>query len=437
MYLPAVNTDAPTTPQRLIGYLTTRSLLRLRFQLLFLLGVAALAPALVRGGFTISGIGTGNNLETMIGAAAAALIGCFAHRRLSAFPGTLATTHIVPAFTAAFGLVMLVYFFFRIDYARSTFAAGYTLSVIWSYLVTIAASRLRRLHLGFVPIGAGSSVELLPGVNWRKLSEPTADTCGLDGVVVDLRAELSDEWETFIANTALEGRPVYHVKQIGESLTGRVEIEHLSENTLGSINPNHIYLSTKEVIDWLGAFIALFFLWPAFVLIALAIRLDSPGPAFFVQERRGYRGRTIRVVKFRTMKVEGATSKDPRIAAMTQNADRRVTRLGRFLRKTRLDELPQVINILRGEMSWIGPRPEAMALSDWYEGELPFYRYRHIVKPGISGWAQVNQGHVAEVDKVLEKLHYDFYYIKNFSLWLDLLIFLKTIETVITAKGAR
>lgn len=435
MHLPAVNADALAAPSKRPRFLTARYLLRLRFQLLGLLVIAALLPAFARGGFTLSGIGAGNNLETMVGTATAALIGCFAHKRLSAFPGTLSTTHILPAFAGAFGLVMLVYFFLRIDYARSVFATGFALSIAWCYFVTLASSRLSRLNLGFVPIGAGASVESLPDVNWRRLSNPSGSTYGLDGIVVDLRADLSDEWEVFIANTALAGKPVYHVKQIGESLTGRVAIEHLSENTLGSLNPNHIYLKSKEVFDWLTAAVAFALLWPIFALIGLAIRLDSSGPAFFIQERRGYRGNTIRVVKFRTMKVEKVAGS--REAAMTQDADPRVTRLGRFLRKTRLDELPQIINILRGEMSWIGPRPEAIALSDWYEGELAFYRYRHIVKPGISGWAQVNQGHVAEVDKVLEKLHFDFYYIKNFSLWLDLLIFLKTIETVITGKGAR
>ncbi|TIP99650.1 MAG: sugar transferase, partial [Mesorhizobium sp.] len=117
--------------------------------------------------------------------------------------------------------------------------------------------------------------------------------------------------------------------------------------------------------------------------------------------------------------------------------DTRITRLGQFLRKSRIDELPQAINILRGEMSWIGPRPEALVLSKWYEAELPFYRYRHIVRPGITGWAQVNQGHVAAVDDVLEKLHYDFYYIKNFSPWLDVLIVFRTIRTMLTGFGAR
>jgi lipopolysaccharide/colanic/teichoic acid biosynthesis glycosyltransferase len=122
---------------------------------------------------------------------------------------------------------------------------------------------------------------------------------------------------------------------------------------------------------------------------------------------------------------------------MTRADDPRVTALGRWLRRTRIDELPQVINVLRGEMSWIGPRPEALELSRWYEAELPFYRYRHVVRPGISGWAQVSQGHVADLDNVLKKLNFDFFYISRFSLWLDVLIILRTIKTMLTGFGSR
>jgi lipopolysaccharide/colanic/teichoic acid biosynthesis glycosyltransferase len=128
---------------------------------------------------------------------------------------------------------------------------------------------------------------------------------------------------------------------------------------------------------------------------------------------------------------------DERRAAMTGEDDERITRVGAVLRRTRIDELPQILNILRGEMSWIGPRPEAEILSIWYTNELPFYRYRHVVKPGISGWAQVNQGHVSDVDEVHRKLQYDFYYIKYFSPWLDLLILFRTVKTMLTGFGSR
>src|SRR6201991_52914 len=146
----------------------------------------------------------------------------------------------------------------------------------------------------------------------------------------------------------------------------------------------------------------------------------------------GYRGVPFTVYKFRTMTVAQPTGETELRNAITEAGDSRVTRIGRFLRQSRLDEVPQLMNILRGEMSWIGPRPEALVLSQWYEKELPFYRYRHIVRPGITGWAQVNQGHVADVADVLWKLQYDFYYIKYFSPWLDMLIVLRTIRTMLT-----
>ena len=128
---------------------------------------------------------------------------------------------------------------------------------------------------------------------------------------------------------------------------------------------------------------------------------------------------------------------DEREAAKTDADDDRITRVGRFLRRVRLDELPQIFNVLKWEMSWIGPRPEAAILSRWYTKEIPYYRYRHVVKPGISGWAQVNQGHVAEVDEVHRKLQYDFYYIKYYSPWLDVLIVFRTVKTVLSGFGAR
>ena len=128
---------------------------------------------------------------------------------------------------------------------------------------------------------------------------------------------------------------------------------------------------------------------------------------------------------------------DAHTAAMTSYGDERITRVGTFLRRSRIDELPQIYSVLKREMSWIGPRPKAAVLSTWYADEIPFYRYRHVVKLGISGWAAVNQGHVASVDDVHRKLQYDFYYIKYFSPWLDLLIVFRTIKTMLTGFGSR
>ena len=175
-----------------------------------------------------------------------------------------------------------------------------------------------------------------------------------------------------------------------------------------------------------------------FLLIAgsaIAIRLDSPGAVFFRQRRMGFRGKGFYVLKLRTM--TEANDGNDRERSITLSDDLRITRVGRFLRKSRLDELPQIFNILRGEMSWIGPRPEAVSLSRWYETEIPFYQYRHIVRPGITGWAQVNQGHVASIDEVHDKLQYDFYYVKNLSYWLDIVIALRTLRVILSGFGAK
>ena len=202
------------------------------------------------------------------------------------------------------------------------------------------------------------------------------------------------------------------------------------------LRPNGVYFRLKDLSDKVLAAVGLVLLSPILAIAIIAIRLDSPGPAIFRQERVGFRGRPFTILKLRTM-YHRDQRKDRREDAITVDSDPRVTKVGRFLRKTRIDELPQLINVLRGELSLIGPRPEVVSLSNWYDQELDFYPYRHIVKPGITGWAQVNQGHVASTEDVYRKLQYDFYYVKNFSLWLDLLIALNTLQVVITGRGSR
>ncbi|MER8423305.1 sugar transferase [Mesorhizobium sp. M1403] len=373
---------------------------------------------------------------TILAGVIAHTLGFFFFRRIGNLPGVAAAGYIFPTFSMSYGLVYLVIFLFRIDYSTFQAAGSLTLSILWYFGLNILSRHLDPYSLAVVPGGTVDRLGEIDGVNWYWLDSPDTVIDRISGVVADLRADLSDEWERYIADRALSGTPVYHVKQISESLTGRVKIEHLSENTLGSLNPNQAYLKIKQAIDWVAALAALIIFLPMLGLVALAIKIDSKGPVLFRQKRMGYRGNVYQVYKFRTMKINAAVG-DEKEEAITKAGDARITHFGQFLRNSRIDELPQAINILRGEMSWIGPRPEALVLSNWYEAELPFYRYRHIVRPGITGWAQVNQGHVAAVDDVLEKLHYDFYYIKNFSPWLDVLIVFRTIRTMLTGFGAR
>ena len=408
---------------------------RVRFQLGVGLLLAILAPYGARYPFdSAAGDLTALNYS-LVGTTVALVAGYYAFRRVSHYPGVRASYHILPSFAASYGAVLAVFFFARLDYSRLHFSVSFLLAGFWYYIVYFKLQRQRRLTIGVVPFGDVRHLMEVKEVAWATLADPTDVQTPYDAVVADLRFDIPDEWERFLADRALGGTLVMHVKQMEESLTGRVSIEHLSENNFGSLIPGIVYAKAKRTGDVLVSILALPLLAPFLLIVALIIRLDSPGPVFFRQERMGYRGRPFRMVKFRSMHVHEAA--DARAAAMTQDDDHRVTRVGRLIRRYRIDELPQIVNILRGEMSWIGPRPEAVPLSLWYEAELPFYRYRHIVRPGITGWAQVNQGHVADVAEVLWKLQYDFYYIKNFSFWLDLLIVARTIRTVLSGFGAR
>ncbi len=410
-------------------------LARLRFQYFSTLLVAIVLPVTLRWGGEIDGWLVPVQFNTAVAASLAILVALLSLRQIGALPGTREGYYLVPVLLASFAFVLLVMLFARIEYNRYLFPSSLGLTVLWLFLLQSVTVRYRVPRFAILPAGRASELTTVPGVSWVQLEQPELPTSRLSGIVVDLDADLSEEWERFIANCALSGVRVFHFKQVHEALTGRVEIERLSQNTLGSINPHALYLKAKHAIDWLAALFALLVAMPVLFVLGVWIRIDSPGPVLFRQTRIGFRGQPFTVYKFRTMTAE--TNGRDRESAVTKADDPRITRLGKWLRRSRIDEVPQLINVLKGEMSWIGPRPEAEALSQWYEKELPFYRYRHIVRPGISGWAQINQGHVHKVDDVLEKLHYDFYYIKNFSPWLDALILLRTIRTILTGFGAR
>lgn len=366
----------------------------------------------------------------------AILLGTMLLRSISQYPGVQANAYILPAFALSFGVLLAVLLLARFPYSRLLVFGSFLLTVSWNAFLTTFSGRRRNLCVGVVPGGDHRSLQDISGVFWVPLANPGQSTADIDSIAADLNFDHSDEWERRLADYALSGIPVFHIKQLEESLTGRVALEHLSENSFGTLAPNTAYMTLKHLVDVVSALAASLILGPLLLIVAIWIRVDSPGPAIFRQVRVGYRGRPFEVFKFRTMH-HGPSGAGDRQGAQTQAGDHRITRAGAFLRRTRIDELPQILNILRGEMSWIGPRPEAQVLSEWYENEISFYRYRHIVRPGVTGWAQVNQGHVAAVEDVREKLFYDFYYIKQFSPWIDLLIIVKTVRTVITGFGAK
>jgi len=375
-------------------------------------------------------------LDAYAGSVLSVALGFYVLKRVTSFPTSHAAAGVPPIFAGAFALVLgaLALFGWRFDW--EPVSIGFVLCVIWMTGVLWIARHRRHRQFALLPIGDTLSLKTQPGPQWKVLAATPALPSPCDGVVVDLRADIPAHWEQFLTSCVLSGVPVYHLTQAREMLTGRLDIRHLSENMLTSHDPHHGYLALKRVFDTAGALAALVVLGPLLLLVAMLVKLDSPGPALFTQYRISKGGSKFLIYKFRTMKV-GAAAPASRNDAMTLDRDPRITRFGAFLRKSRIDELPQILNILKGEMSWIGPRPEAAPLAEWYESQLPFYQYRHIVPPGITGWAQVNQGHVTDPSDVLDKLHYDFFYIKNFSLWLDMLVVLKTLRTILTGFGAR
>lgn len=397
--------------------------------------LAAFAPHGVRS--IVEGIALFSDPNTLIGTIAAIVLGYLGFRQTSSFPGVRASYGILPSFGLSFGIVIATFLLFRIDYSRLPFVASFVLCVCWFFGIYRILSKEHPV-IGMVPFGRATDLCTIDGPEWVALDKDLGKLARFDAIVADLHADIPDDWERFLADQALNEVPVLHMKQLKESLTGRVEIEHLSENNFGSLIPGLAYSKFKRAADIIVSLVLFVPLLVLLIPLAIAIKLDSPGSVFFRQPRMGYRGDIFTVYKLRTMRENGAGhDADSREAAITVDGDHRITRLGRFLRQYRIDELPQLINVLRGEMSWIGPRPEAAALSEWYESELPFYRYRHIVRPGITGWAQVNQGHVNEVKDVLWKLHYDFFYIKNVSFWLDVLIVGRTVRTVLSGFGSK
>ncbi|KQM36603.1 sugar transferase [Sphingomonas sp. Leaf10] len=410
--------------------------LRLRYQIGGAL-IVTLLPFLLLWGYNPKAfVNLDLVLATWAYGVAAMLLGVVLLRSISQYPGVEASAYTLPSFGISYGIMLLTVIFARLSYSRILLVLGFVLVLVWFMGIHVIAVRRQTFSIGVVPEGDYKVLLPLSGVRWMVLQSPDQDISGLHAITADLRFDLSAEWDRKLADYALRGMPVYHTKHLAESMTGMVQLEHLSENSFGTLSPVSAFMTVKHVGDWIIAAIAAIVLAPALIILAIVIRLDSPGSPIFRQTRIGYRGAPFTVYKFRTM-VSGDHGTVALDAAKTKSADARITRIGYFLRKSRIDELPQIFNILKGEMSWIGPRPEARVLSEWYEGEIPFYRYRHIVRPGLTGWAQVNQGHVAEVDDVRNKLYFDFYYIKSYSPWIDFLIVGKTIQTILTGFGAK
>jgi lipopolysaccharide/colanic/teichoic acid biosynthesis glycosyltransferase len=254
-------------------------------------------------------------------------------------------------------------------------------------------------------------------------------------LVVDLRAVLSDGMASFVSSSVLAGSEVRPLTQVYEEHTGRIALVHLAQGWEIStpLERRAPYAPFKQAIESLLVVVTAPLWLLAGAITWTAIKLDSRGPAVFRQYRMGVNGRPFVLYKFRTM-TDGADDDGPQFTSVD---DPRITRLGRWLRPVRLDEVPQLWNVLKGDMSLVGPRAEQVPFVERFGAQIPFYRYRHLVRPGITGWAQVNSGYADDLDDTIEKLTFDLYYIRHLSPALDLSILRKSLWTVLTRKGAQ
>jgi sugar transferase (PEP-CTERM system associated) len=233
----------------------------------------------------------------------------------------------------------------------------------------------------------------------------------------------------------LRGVVIEDAGAVMERLLGRLPLDGLNPSSLIFTQGFNVKASQqilRRIVSITVSFIALAICLPFIPFIILAVRLSSPGPIFYRQTRVGLRGHPFSVIKFRTMRQDA----EEQGAVWATRNDPRVTSLGRFMRMTRLDEIPQLWNVLRGEMGFVGPRPERPEFVRWLASEIPFYELRHMIRPGITGWAQVRYQYGASLDEAKRKLEYDLYYVKHLSLGLDLLIMFETIKTIILRRGA-
>ncbi|MBI1877120.1 MAG: sugar transferase [Chloroflexi bacterium] len=256
-------------------------------------------------------------------------------------------------------------------------------------------------------------------------------------IVVAIERDLEKDLFQCLIECQANGVRVSLLPDLYEKLYRKIPIEHIDPSwALHVIQDrpvfNRLQLAVKRLLDLGLVLVGLPFLMLVLPVVALAIRLDSPGPIFYYQTRCGRAGKPFSIFKFRTMSVNA--EKDGQARWATQS-DSRITRVGRFLRKTRLDELPQLLNVLRGEMSLVGPRPERPEFVEMLQQEIPFYRTRLMVKPGLTGWAQIHYDYGNSVEDALTKLQYDFYYLRYWSVWLDLYTIFQTFAVVFKFKG--
>ena len=340
------------------------------------------------------------------------------------------TEQIFPIWVSgvATGLVLVI--LLRFSYS-TVYLVMITLgSVIILLLLSFALKKTTRMRI-IVMDGVDLGESEKPIVISYATAKKTAST--IDALVVTQKQMQAQEWRGFLTGMALNHIPVMTDTYYRELNEGWVDLYATNAEELIQLRFVRRYAVIKRILDIAVAASGLILLSPLMLLVAILIRLETPGNPIFIQHRTGLRGKPFRMLKFRSMVADAAKHGKP----FTNVNDDRITFIGRIIRPIRIDELPQLINVLLGSMSVIGPRPEEHFLNNQLEAEIPHYAFRLAVRPGITGWAQVMQGYVDDLKSTETKLSYDLFYIKNMSLMMDMVIFFRTIKTIVTGFGAR
>jgi sugar transferase (PEP-CTERM system associated) len=290
--------------------------------------------------------------------------------------------------------------------------------------------------MGGCPMGDAAALESPVSGLPTHLSPRFVRECRIWGIVIAEDDTAPDAHDALLDNK-LRGVPVFSDLSFQEHHLGRIELDAIDANWLlfaDGFQNGTLSRAFKRVFDIVVGLLLTVVTLPLMLVTAVAIKLDSPGPVFYRQERTGLHGETFTLFKFRSMALDAEVGGKPQWAQMR---DPRVTRVGAFMRSSRVDELPQLFNVLRGEMSMIGPRPERPMFVDELAKVIPFYNHRGYVKPGLTGWAQVNYPYGASVEDAREKLAYDLYYVKNRGVLLDMLILMSTVRVILFREGAR
>ena len=341
--------------------------------------------------------------------------------------------YILPVLLSTYSIAIIAIVLFRIEYSRPTLLYGFSVVLCWLFFTTLLNRQSAILKLQAIDNFSLSSLSTNQHIEIKTITAPYHLSQIDQGLVVNLHNKLTSEQEKFIADCSINNVVVYHSETIREMIEGKVPNTHLSESALNALNINPSYRLIKRVIESILILASLPLLLPLLIIVSIAIKLESKGPIFYTQNRVGQAGKVFKIYKLRSMEVT-CPKADSKFAT---EEIARITTIGQLIRKTRIDEIPQFFNVLKGEMALIGPRPEQEAFVKAFEQAIPFYGYRHMVKPGITGWAQTVQGYAADTDTTREKLAHDLYYIKHLSFWLDVNIFFKTLKTMMTGFGAK